>query len=222
MIKINTLQLFEGCILGTIAQSVWLLKSLIKLEEQYWDGLNYNISNTEGAYGTLSFFGKDKLFAAFFDTKSYLNPFVKSNDRYSSEDLYKSAHIEIKKIAQEDTLQYMLQNYKGKVVPLITSCFWIYKDELFAEYEWAEVYNNGAYLLKTQLITDFKIALNEWQKNYNLNETEIELVKRLFILKKSNLYAIVAIDKAIIKEIKSISEDTQLCFQHLESIKFKI
>src|ERR1041385_8355406 len=61
--------LYSGSILGTVAHAVWTARHPELAHEQRWDGGNYCVQDTSGAYGTVTF-DASGLVAAFFDVRS--------------------------------------------------------------------------------------------------------------------------------------------------------
>lgn len=172
--------LWQGSVLGTIAYAVWVMRHPDFSHEQSWDGINYNVQNTMGAYGTVTFTTQGVV-AAFFDSHSPKSPFQSG----SSYDLALFLHgmpEELLSLAQEETLQYLLQEYEGSDIPVITAAFWSQDDNLIAAEPWQEVLTNGAHLIQTQLL-DVESAIIQWQINYNFSVSQVDLVRALFTKK---------------------------------------
>jgi hypothetical protein len=174
--------LSQGCILATIAHAIWLIKHPELVHEQSWDGSNYNVQDTMGSLGTITF-GSEGTVAAFFDVHSPRNPF-RSGTGHALAELLAGMPASLRALAERETLQYLLQEYKGTTQPVITAAFWSEGESVVAAEQWDQVLSNGAHLAKLQLLG--AAALGEWQKLYKFNSREFELVRSLFSRKMSN------------------------------------
>jgi hypothetical protein len=176
--------LWKGSVLGTIAYAVWVIQHPSLSNEQSWDGINYNIQNNMGAYGTITF-ASQGIVAAFFDLHSPKNPFISDRD-YDQVRFLNGIPKELLLVAEEETLQYLIQEYRDNQMPIITTAFWSENDYLFAAESWKEVFKNGAHLIQNQLL-EIDAAIIQWQVNYNLSDSQVDLVLGLFIRRMEKL-----------------------------------
>jgi hypothetical protein len=89
---------------------------------------------------------------------------------------------EHRRLAQAEALQYLLQDYKGKTIPVVTATFWSDGPRLAAAEPWRQVYENGAHLLHRQLL-DMEAALGAWQQAHGMSALQLGLARKLFELK---------------------------------------
>jgi hypothetical protein len=147
------------------------------VNEQSWDGANYNVQDSQGTLGTITFAG-DSVVAAFFDAHSSRNPF--SHDAlYKLEDRLAEMPPDLRAIAEQQTLQYLLQDYQGSETPVITSCFWSEAANLVAGEPWEAVLNHGAHLVRVQLLP-VERAVQRLQVQYEFSTAEVGLLRSLF------------------------------------------
>jgi hypothetical protein len=195
-------QLWNGCILTTIAHAIFTAHHPELANEQSWDGINYNIQDSEGALGTVTFSPKGTI-GAFFDAHSPRNPFSSGEQGYDLSARIAEMPPELKVIAEEETLQYLLQDYNGQETSLITAVFWSEDGNLVAAEPANEVFSNGAHLIQTQL-KETDEAIEVWRGHYGLTPEQVELLRSLFASKaaapNSNLVLDDAQRKALAQE----------------------
>lgn len=172
-----------GAILGTIAHAVWVARQPLLPAAQSWDGQNYLLDNSSGTIATVTFGNRD-IFAAFFDAKSQRNPFV-SGEGYTIDPYLDSVPVELLSLARSETLEFMIQEYNGADMPIITASFWSVGHNLVAAEPWVDVRENGGHILRIQLMDD-ENALAEWRKELQLSAQQIDLVRTLYERKRVN------------------------------------
>jgi hypothetical protein len=197
-------ELWQGAILGTIFHAVWIAQDSTLAYEQSWDGLNYNIQDSMGSRGTVTF-SKEHLVGAIFDNNSLKNPFL-SLLEYEVHDFFEGAPKEVLYIAESETLQYLLQEYKYLVQPVITAAFWSIDDRITASEPWNKVFVNGAHLLRRQLL-DLERATMEWKRYYNMSNEQVSLVVSLFNRRVSARDSLITIRRDEVALIKAQGDD---------------
>jgi hypothetical protein len=173
-------RLWEGAILGSLVHAIMAARYPELAHEQSWDGTNYNVQDSMGSRGTVSFSGQ-RVVGAFFDAKSPRNPF-QSGGTYDVAKLARQMPAEHRRIAEAEAFQYLLQEYGGKTVPVVTAAFWNEGPQLTAGESWRHVYENGAHLVRRQLL-DLDAALIDWQQAYGMSAPQLGLARQLFELK---------------------------------------
>lgn len=143
------MQLWKGAILGTIAHAIRVTSNPDFSHEQSWDGSNYSVQDSMGSRGTISF-AKERIVGVFFDKDSPRNPF-RSGQAYDLDSLLAGMPTEHLSIANNEALQYVLQEYGGTAMPIITAAFWSAGDYLTAAEPWSQVFVHGAHLIRIQL-----------------------------------------------------------------------
>lgn len=175
--KYNFSQIKQNCYLGYISQAVWLISSKIKLLEQSWDNNNYSISNTGGTFGTISFTESKEFIGVAFSKESPRNPFsISQKNDYSYKPFLNEVPENLYKIAVKECLQYMIHDYKGKNIPIITSVFWGNDLNTFVNEKWADALNNGLFIYHNHFLP-FEKSLLQWQSYYELTDTDIKQIK---------------------------------------------
>jgi hypothetical protein len=163
--------------LGTIAHAIWIASNPDFSHEQSWDGSNYSIQDSMGSRGTISFAG-DLAVGVFFDKESTRNPF-RTAQPYHMDSLLTGMSPEHLSLANNEALQYVLQEYDGTVMPIITAAFWNAGEHLTAAEPWSQVFIHGAHLIRIQL-HDPVAAIKEWQTEYQMSSSQVNLMKSLF------------------------------------------
>ena len=191
-------QLWEGCILASIAHAIMVAQFPFLSNEHSWDNVNYSVQDSNGIRGTVTFV-ENKLVAAF------------RNDKRISSDIealnyFQGAPKDIIKIAKEETLQYLLEEVNGTVVPLITTAIWGDETTLLSIDTLEELYKNGGELLKRQLM-DTHSAIQSWREYYEMNEEQVNLLENLYERKILNPEKIIYLTESEIRMIGIDDED---------------
>ena len=172
-------QLWKGCMLASIAHAIMVAHYPDLSNEQSWDGINYNVQNSTGARGTVTFHSQYCI-AAFRNDNSEriaIKGKIQEADAY-----FKNAPKEIMNFAEIETLQYLLDNVDGKKVPLITSAFWELTNKLFSIDTFGDMINNGGFLLEKQAM-DFEIAIKAWKEYYDMSAQQCDLLESIYMRK---------------------------------------
>lgn len=168
-------QLYEGCLIASIANAISAAKFPGLSYEHSWDGINYSVQDSEGSRGTITFangicigaFRVDYLVNQSLDFKSVL-------DKVSPA---------IQQIAYEETLQYLLEEVSGRVVPLITTMFWAEKSGfIVSPHNYEQMVEKGGHLLERQVMEPLK-AFQAWSDYFEMTNDEVELMVKLFRMK---------------------------------------
>ncbi len=167
----------NGAILATIAHAVWIARDPTLAVAQGWDGRNYLLNDHAGTIGTVTF-GEDGLVGVFFDAKSPRSPFV-SGKPYSIDPLVAGMPPALRKLAEEEALQYMIQEHEGADVPIITAAVWSERGEVVAAEPWDEVRENGGHVVRFQCM-DADGALAEWGSDMSLSPEQLALARTLY------------------------------------------
>ena len=192
--------LWNGCILASIAHAIGVAHDPDAAHEQSWDGFNYCIQDGAGARGTLSFdsFG---FAASFRDDSSY------RLEKYTDAlDYFQGAPEEVKTLALNETLKYLLEDIKGKTVPVITTAFWGENDDLFSLDTHEKMIECGGFLLERQVL-DVETAIAEWKEYYDMSKKEIKLLKNIFQRKMDHPKVAITLTKDEIKLINFMDEE---------------
>jgi hypothetical protein len=170
-------QLRKGSLLRTLTHAIWVVKDPSLAYEIGWAGTTYLVQNSMGGYGAVTFKASQTI-GAFFDVHSSRNPLKGAQIRPVA--LFQGASEEVRKLANEETLKYMLKEYDGLVQPAITAAFWSNKEILSAAESWDDVVKHGAYLVAEDFFTDLQEGLDRLNADYDLSSFQVALARDLF------------------------------------------
>jgi hypothetical protein len=174
----KTDQLWNGCVLASIAHAIMVAHFPLISNEHSWDGLNYNICDNAGTRGTVSF-SNNCCTAAFRNDNS--SRFNLENNRQAIA-YFQNAPPNIIELAKTETLQYLLLNVGGQVLPVITTAFWGKKNELFTVDSYNDFLQYGGKLLRIQTL-DSKKAISTWKKYYGMTRQQVDLMESIYVRK---------------------------------------
>jgi len=200
--------LWPGAILGSIAHAVAVARYPDLAHEQSWDEHNYCVQDSAGSRGTVAFSGQ-RFVAVFFSESSDRNPFT-SDETYDLQRFFAGLPDDLATLAHEEALQYVLQDYEGLPLPIITSAFWGdgQQQHVTAAEAWSDVFENGGFLIKNQLLTEDE-SLAAWQAEYELTDEEVTFVTSLFHRKLSQPTSELNLTAADLSLLESIVKDDE-------------
>lgn len=205
-ISINPNQLYEGCIQAAITHAVAVGMYPELNYEHSWDGINYCMNDSQGCKATITFHN-EYMIAVFQDIE-------KVNWNIDALTFFDGASNEIIEIAQNEALQYVLDEVDGVVKPVITAAFWGTWDRLNSVQSFDDIVKNGGHIIRFQLLP-YNDAMNEWRDYYDLDSKQILLIQKLFDTKiTSNGEEIILNDD----EIKVLYGDLEECLISLEEL----
>lgn len=190
--------IWEGCILASIAHAIMVAHYPELSNEQSWDDINYNVQDSSGARGTITFH-PNYLVGAFrneFSEREYIDAL----------DYFNSAPEEVNQLAVNETLQYLLDEIDGDTVPVITTAFWGGDDGTYSNDNFEDFIENGGFLIESQA-KDIETAINEWKEYYEMSESQINLLHSIFERKISNPTVEIILTESEIKMIESDNEE---------------
>jgi hypothetical protein len=176
-------ELWQGVVLGTIAHAIWVAPDATYAYSQGWDGPNYLLKDGSGDVGAITF-TPEHVVAAFFDLHSDRSPHRASSrlpfgSPYHADDYFATAPDAVRRIAREETLQYLLDDCDGTVQPTITAACWSEGATLTAREPWAAVRAHAGNLIAIQTMPP-EAAIAAWTENYEFNDDQIALLRGLF------------------------------------------
>jgi hypothetical protein len=172
--------IWRAAIVSTIAHAIWVVQHPLLAYEQSWTGDVYTIQDSQGTRGSIAFRGNYTL-GAFFDSESPFNPFSESNlfgDDYDSDHFFYGIPSELE-FLKDEVLLFLLDEYKGKTVPVITTSFWSISEMINAATSWSDVVRNGMHILVDR-IGDLENVLENLRSNYEFQDDQVNLVRTLF------------------------------------------
>ncbi len=205
-----------GAILSSIAHAIYVGRVPLLSHEQSWDGCNYSVQDSAGSRGTISF-NDDKFVAVFFDASSDRNPF-RGNQKIDAERYLVGLPQELRLLAQDEAMQYVLEEVNENAIPIITTAFWGDGKDAYiqAGEEWADVYAHGAWLVRNQLLKTAE-ALDAWKSDLELTPTELALVSELFKLKTDHPNETIVLTKEQISALRLSAATEEGWFASQES-----
>lgn len=176
-LDLNLKVLWEGCILASIAHAIGVSKYPLLSNEHSWDKFNYNIQDNNGQRGTITFRNKYCV-AAFRNENSVRMSEVVNNQQYLKNYFF-NYNQEIIDLANNETLQYLLDETTYGIVPCITSIFFGENNVVYSKDNLNDIFENGGNLIKYQLL-NFNNAIEKWINYYDMNNNEILLLEFIF------------------------------------------
>lgn len=208
----NREEIWRGCVLAWIAHAISVAHYPEIAHEQSWDGLNYNVQDGSGARGTITFHPKYLVSAIRDDNSERVNEYINALE------YFQDSSEEVKTLALNETLQYLLEDIDGQSVPVITTAFWGNSEGIYSQDELDVLIDNGGFLLERQT-TDIETAINEWQEYYEMSDLRINLLKSIFQRKIENPSKIIVLTQNEIQMIESNDEEglneSRLSFEEL-------
>lgn len=169
-------QLWKGCILASIAHAIMVAHYPELSYEQSWDEINYSVQDSEGSRGTITFHS-EYLVAAFRNDNS--KRIIDLSKIQKAEDYFIGAPHNVLRLAETETLQYLLDNVDGNIISLITTAFWGRENDIFSFDSLDEILQNGGNLLNRQSLEIYN-AVDVWKKYYDMSQEQIKLLKSVF------------------------------------------
>lgn len=193
-------QLWEGCILASIAHAIMVAHYPDISHEHSWDGFNYSVQDSSGTRGTITFHPQF-LVGAFRNEHSQRVFEYKNANEYFIDAPEKS-----KVVASEEALLYLLDEIDGKSVPVITTAFWENLGEVYSQDKYEDFIENGGFLIERQT-DNIEKAINEWKEEYDMSNIQIDLLKSIFKRKIENPNKEIVLNEKEIKMIESEDEE---------------
>lgn len=199
-IKWTKKQLWEGCLLASIAHAIMVAHYPEQANEHSWDGMNYNIQDSSGTRGTVTFCS-EYFVAAFRNEDSDRVSNIKQAKEY-----FEGSPKEITNIAETETLQYLLEDVEGKTNPLITTAIWGIGETLTTRDSFDDMLENGGYLLDYQAM-DLRSAKEAWSEYYDMSSKQCKLMDEIFKRKIVNPKEVIYLSKSEIALIETDDPD---------------
>lgn len=192
--QLNKNNLWNGCILASIAHAIMVAHYPETSYEHSWDQENYSVLDSLGGRGTVTF--KENYFVAAFR-----NDNVTRTDIPTALDFFTSAPKEVLDLAVNETLEYLLgENIDGTISPSITTAFWGDNDTITSIDNIVRIVKCGGYLLERQLM-EYDAAVKSWRDHYDMTTKQVELLKSIYLKKINNSKKKIPLTKSQIKLI---------------------
>lgn len=174
---IDTLQLYENCVYSSIAHALFVLREPFFAAERSWDGMNYSYNDFSGTRGTISFdFAAGIAAGAFRDEHS---PLVERYPEFKAIELFAQAPENVRRLAENEALQYLFDERGGVTQPMATAAFWCAGGEVAFAGGREEFKMNGGEPFFELAVSrgELRAALAE---GYSLNGEEAAAVELIF------------------------------------------
>ncbi len=177
--KNNQESLFHGAVLASVGHAVYVCRAPDFAAENSWDGQNYNVQDSQGSRGTISFH-RDGVVGAFFMADCDRDPF-RGGVLIPPRDLLEGAPKSLRDLAESEAFQYLLQEYDGETRPIVTAAFWGESNTgpLCSIETWPETLEHGACLVELVMLGP-QAAMEERIKEYRFSKSEVELIWTVF------------------------------------------
>lgn len=190
----NRKSLLNGCLLASIAHAIMVAHYPELSYEHSWDGINYSIVDGSGGRGTISF--NDK-----YCVGAFRNDNVHRTEFSSTIDFFKGAPLEVLELAENETLEYLLEEGEdGMSTPSITTAFWADDFNIISTDNIVRIIQNGGYLLERQLM-DYDSAVESWRDYYEMTNVQVDLLESIYTRKIKNPEAKIILTKREIEMI---------------------
>jgi hypothetical protein len=103
---------------------------------------------------------------------------------YDERPFFAGAPHDLVVLAHEQTMSFIIQEYQGDAVPLITATFWSEGESLTAAEPWPAVMEHGAHLVEIEVMETDQ-AMAELENGYALSPEQMTLVRALYSRKKA-------------------------------------
>lgn len=178
-LHIDKERLWKGCVLNSVAHAINVAHCPDFSHESSWDGFNYSMQDTQGGQGTITFHPKYTI-VCLQDVNS-----ERIDEWIDAANYFEGAPSEVKEIAKEEALQYVLEEVEGETVPCITTAFWIEDSGAYSIDSFEEMEEHGGFLLEIPLL-DTGSAIERLEEEYELTEEQIELLQLVYERKIKN------------------------------------
>lgn len=129
--------------------------------EHSWDGFNYSTNSGRGSRGIITF--HKEFFLAGFRNKEF------PSNYFSARDYFVQAPEKVIELAENETLQYLLEDVNGNALPLVTTVLWGDKDQVFLCHSFDDMIERGGDLLKIHSLNP-NVAFEACKENYEFTE----------------------------------------------------
>lgn len=198
----NRQQLWNGCILAGIAHAIMVGEYPMMANEQSWDELNYSVQDSAGQRGTVSF--KDDCCVAVFRNDNS----KRMSDSIDVMQYFEGADERIIQLANEEALQYLLDEVDGKVKPVITTAFWG-RENLITNDLIEVMLENGVNLLKAQ-VCEIPVAVQYWKDIYQMNDNQVKMMLSLYEKKSAMPSQTITLSKEEVETLGIKNEDGKI------------
>lgn len=199
--------LYRGVILHSIVNATVTAQDPEFTRFLSWDGQNYVLNSGTGRLGAVTF-DRGLVVGVFFDANSRHSP-RNGDEEYDIKRFLQGMPKHHHSLAEAQTLKYNRQDYRGALAPLVTAAFWNEGENLTAAFPWAEVFQNGAHLIRVELMEDIRSAMGEWKESYEMSQEQVSFSLSLFERKIVNPSHAVVLSRSEVARLQSVSSSVE-------------
>ena len=209
--NITKKEMFNGCLIASIAHAIMTNMYPELSYEQSWDGVNYSIHNTSGLRGTITF-ESDFCVGAIRNEKSDICVYGDSIRKHMMCFPNNVVHK-----AYEETLQYLLMERNGYIMPCVTSIFWANDITVYFEKKCIDVIKRD-FILFEKILLQKEDAIDAWRNYYDMDSNSIKLLNELYQIKAKDFNSRIILSEEQKKLIPGICINDE-CIESLEELK---
>lgn len=168
-------KLWKGCMVASIAHAIMVAHYPETSNEHSWDGMNYSVQDSEGARGTITFSKKFYVGALRDDNSERIG----EEKLFDYNSYFKNTPHNIFKLAQQEALQYLLEDVNENIKPLITTAIWGNETETFSNDSFEDMKNNGGFLIERQTM-ELEDAFSSWKEYYEMTPQQYDLLRHIY------------------------------------------
>jgi len=163
----------ENCILDAIVHALQNCIYPYFDYEKSWCDSNFSIINSEGTRATITF--KSSYIVIGIRSDGIKNYYGDSDDN----PLVKFAPQNVRDIATQQTLQYLLVERNDITIPTISAFLWIYDSKAVSFQSYSELMNSGLETIDYLLFGKDKL-MDYWKEYYEINENQINFAFEMY------------------------------------------
>ena len=207
--NISKADIFRGCLISSIMHAIKVNEYPELSYEQSWDGDNFSMQNSAGLRGTISFCPDFCIGAIRNDDDVNLD--VKCDIQLKLEGF--PSYVAQK--AKKETLQYLLIDNNGIVVPYATTVFWA-DDNIHFEKGFIDKNKQDLLLFENIMLPEIR-AIEKWKNYYEMDSNAMQLFDCIYSLKMKNFNSKIVLSPKQIKLIPGNSITSE-CLESLAEI----
>lgn len=166
--NITNHKLLHGCIRSSIAHAIMTNCYPDLAYEQSWDKINFSSQNGCGLRGTITFLPDCCIGAIRNDYRDGFEGLA------NIKSLMQKFPMKLQKIAEQETLQYLLVDHGDEAIPSVTSIFWCDSDGLYISEECRQSFNDDFSLFQN-CCAPFDYAVDELVNYYGMDTSAYQL-----------------------------------------------
>lgn len=178
--NITNEQLLSGCLLSSIAHGIMTNVHPELDYEQSWDGCNFSAIDDHGRRGTITF-TDGACVGAIRDDHGTIIRGLDSIREYAG-----NPPSKIWRLAENEALQYLLDEYDCEVIPCVTTFFWCDNKGIHIGRAGKQNFQEDMSLFRVCCLP-FGAAVGALQKYYDMDEVTVGLLVDLFEQKNNCL-----------------------------------